>query len=209
MIKTALTDESDGTTAKLEDNSQIVTVRPWPPREEQKTQGFNRFITNDGLESGSEDMQVVGTLAAPIEFWIPASVENDRYITTLFFIIADATATLSQFGAVTALTNGCRIFYERPSGEVNLHTTLKSNFDFVQFCEGQPAFGTGNDAFRGKNVSGNSEAYIPVKDLTKMSPPYGIRLAQGTEQRFVIQVRDTTTGVDRFDVRVEGFDRLP
>ena len=209
MIRTVITDIRDETAALLEDGSQIVTTRPWPPLEDQKTQGFNRPMTDDGLITGSEDMQVVGTLAAPIEFWIPASVDNDRYITTLFFTIADAAATLSQFGAVTALTNGCRIFYERKSGEIDLHTTLKSNFDFVQFCEGQPAFGTGNDAFRGKNVSGNSEAYIPVKDLTKMSPPYGIRLARGTQQRFVLQVRDTTTGVDRFDVRVEGFDRIP
>ncbi len=54
-----------------------------------------------------------------------------------------------------------------------------------------------------------SEAYIPVLDLVEMNPPYGIRLTRGTEQRFVLQVRDDTTGVDRFDVRATGFDRLP
>lgn len=209
MIKTALADIRDGNTALLEDGAQIVIARPWAPLEEQKTQPFNQLLTDDGLVTGSEDMQVVGTLAAPLEFWIPASVTNDRYITSLAFVIADAGATLVKFGFITALTNGCRIFYERKSGEINIHSALKSNFDFVQLCLGQPAFGDGNNAFRANNVISTSEGYIPVLDLMVMNPPYGIRLARGTQQRLVLQVRDDTTGVDRFDVRATGFDRLP
>ncbi len=209
MIKTVLTDIRDDTSALLEDGSQIVTIRPWPPLEEQKTQPFRQFLTTTGLSSGSEDMQVVGTLAAPIEFWVPADVTNDRYVTSLSFVIADQNATLDKFGTITALTNGCRLFYERASGEIELHGTLKSNFDFVQMCLGQPAFGDGNTAFRAPNIVGASEAYIPVLDLMIMNPPYGIRLARGSLQRLVVQVRDDTQGVDRFDCVATGFDRLP
>ncbi len=209
MLKTALTDIRDDTQTFLEDNALVVVTRPWPPLEEQKTQPFRQFLTSTGLVGGSADMQVAGTLAAPVEFWIPADKTNDRYVTSLSFVIADQNCTLALFGTVTALTNGCRIFYERSSGEINLHSTLKTNFDFVQLCLGQPAFGDANTAFRAANIFGSSEAYIPVLDLTVMNPPFGIRLSRGSEQRLVLQVRDTTTGVDRFDCVATGFDRLP
>ncbi len=208
MIKTVLTDIRDENTALLENGSQIVTTRPWPPLEEQKTQPFRQFLTTTGLTSGSEDMQVDGSTTA-VEFWIPADVTNDRYVTSLSFVISDQNATLDKFGTITALTNGCRLFYERASGEIEIHGTLKSNFDFVQMCLGQPAFGDGNTAFRAPNIVGASEAYIPVLDLTVLNPPFGIRLARGTLQRMVIQVRDLTTGVDRFDCVATGFDRIP
>ena len=204
-----LTDKRNGSSAKLEDGALTVVTRPWPPLEEQKAQPFRQFLTTTGLVGGTSDMQAVGTLAAPIEFWIPADKTNDRYVTSLSFVIADQNCTLALFGTVTALTNGCRIFYERSSGEINLHSTLKTNFDFVQLCLGQPAFGDANTAFRAANIFGSSEAYIPVLDLTVMNPPFGIRLSRGTQQRLVLQVRDTTTGVDRFDCVATGFDRLP
>jgi len=40
-------------------------------------------------------------------------------------------------------------------------------------------------------------------------PPFGFKLDKGSNQRLVLEVRDTTTGVDSFNALVKGFDRLP
>uniref|UniRef100_A0A6M3LX56 Uncharacterized protein n=1 Tax=viral metagenome TaxID=1070528 RepID=A0A6M3LX56_9ZZZZ len=49
---------------------------------------------------------------------------------------------------------------------------------------------------------------IPVLDLTKMLPPYGIKLDQSSSQILSLTVRDNCTGVDQFDCIANGFDRL-
>ena len=123
-------------------------------------------------------------------------------------MIADAGATMSKFGNITALTNGCNLFFDRATGTITIHDTLKSNLDFVRLCLGQPAFGTAADSFRIKNDISTSEGYIPVLDLTKLVPPFGIKLDLGTNQRFVLEVKDNTSTVDAFDAIAYGFDRL-
>lgn len=85
--------------------------------------------------------------------------------------------------------------------------TLKSNWDFVRLCLGNPSFGDAG-AFRVNNVSGTSEGYIPVLDLTKLIPPYGIKLDMGTNQKLVLEIRDDVQGVDSFNAICYGFDRI-
>lgn len=191
------------------DNSLLVMQQPYPPIGVSKMYVFRRKMSLDGTATGTSDMRVLGTLAAPVKFYIPADEPDDRYITMLSFVIAGAAATLSEFSTVPALTNGCRLYYEQPSGEKVIHDALKSNWDFVRLCNGQPAFGSGADVFRATNVIGTSEAYIPTLDLTKIMPPYGIKLDRATNQRLVLEVRDdlTAVAITAFDVIAYGFDR--
>ena len=73
---------------------------------------------------------------------------------------------------------------------------------------GQPAFGATTNAFIASNVSGLSEAVIPILDLTKILPPFGIKLDKSSIQTLSLTVRDNCTGVDQFDCIAYGFDRL-
>ena len=146
-------------------------------------------------------MRVDGSVTN-VDFYVEAQAGCDIYIKTIAIVIADAGATLNKFGNITALANGVEFFWEtQADGETTLHPGLTSNFDFVQLCGGQPAFGDSAGAFRGTNIQGSSEGYIPVLDVGKIfGMPYGLRLKEGTTERLVFRVRDDTTGVDRFDI---------
>jgi len=211
-LKTQIEDGAgSGGRAAVVDNALVVISHPHPPLGTSKTYPVRQYMTLDGTEGGTSSMKVVGTLAAPVKFFIPAGLDDDRYITMLSFVIAGAGATLSEFSTVPALTNGCKLYYEQPAGVRVIHDALKSNFDFVRLCVGTPAFGAAADAFRASNVIGTSEAYIPTLDLTKIIPPYGIKLDAGSNQKFVLEIRDDTTSASivAFDVIAYGFDRVP
>jgi len=157
---------------------------------------------------GSNDMRVDGSVTNQ-DFYIKADQENDRYIKTVSLVIADDGAKLSKFGAITALTNGVQMFYEDESGIVEIHEGLKTNWDLVRLAGGQPAFGTGADVFKGKDIEGKVDAYIPVINLSEVfGLTYGIRLKAKSTQQIVFRIRDNITAIDSFNAIAYGFDRL-
>ena len=187
-----------------------VVVHPHPPENEHVLLlPFSQSLTDDGTATGSADMQVVGTLAAPIEFRVKASDTKDIYIKTLSIEIADSGASLNEFGAVTALTNGCKLLWRVTEvGEIQIDGALKSNYDFVRLAQGNPSFGTGNASFLASNVEGTSEAFIPVIDFAAVfGLPWGLRLRKGSTDSLVLVVQDTTTAVDAFNMIAYGVQR--
>ena len=198
-----------GKVAKVNgDGDLLVTTTGIPP--ETTNVVLKPFASLLETAAGSTDMKVTGTLAVPIDFYVQAGNQGDRYIQTLAFTIADAAASLNQFGNLSALTNGAQLIYEDSIlGDTIIAESMKTNFDFVQLCNFEPTFGTGTAAFLASNVSGTSEAYVPVLDLTDVfGLPYGLRLPKDSDKKLKIRIRDTTTGVDRFDVKAFGFDRI-
>lgn len=204
-------DGKTGQHAHIENNALVTVNEPHPPFGKSKTYLFRQYMTTDGTATGTSSMKVVGTLAAPVKFYVSAGKNDDRYITNISFVLAGAGATISEFCTDPALANGCRLYYERERGEKVIHDALKTNFDFIRLSLGTPAFGSGADAFRATNVVGTSEAFIPVVDLTRLMPPYGIKLDAGSNQRLVLEVRDITTAASivAFDAIAYGFDREP
>lgn len=210
-LQVQIHDSKNAQNVAVENNALVTVSEPHPPFGKSKTYLFRQFMTTDGTSSGTSSMKVAGTLAAPIKFYIPAGKNDDRYITTVSFLIAGAGATLSEFSTIAALTNGCKLYYERERGEKVIHEALKTNFDFVRLCIGTPAFGDAATAFRASNVVATSDAYIPVLYLSQIIPPYGIKLDAGSNQRLVFEIRDDTTSasIDAFDAICYGFDREP
>ena len=179
-----------------------------PPNPKGRAQIFRQFMTNDGTSSGSNDMQVDGSTTA-VEFWVQADSTNDLYISSLSFVISDASATLNKFGNITALTNGCDLEYFTDGGTTTIANALKTNFDFVRLCLGNPSFGDSAGAFRASNVEGTSEGYLPVLDLKNVfGIPWGIRLRPGSSDKIILRVNDNTTGVDAFNCITYGFTRV-
>ena len=206
MIKSIITDgKGTGSKAMIDDQSAlVVSVTTSPPLIIQKKKIYRAYLANS---AGATDMRVNGSVTN-VEFYASASGTADRYITQLSFIIADAGATLSKFGAIAALANGCKLTYERLGETITIHNALKSNWDFVRLSLGNPAFGQQANAFIAYNVFGSSEGVIPLLDFTKIMPPYGIKLDKGTIQRLILTIRDDCTGVDQFDCVTYGFDRF-
>jgi len=203
-IKTEIIDGfGTGTRAKVDDEGQLhVIVHPHPPKGEQITAiPFRQYFTDDGTNVGSNDMKVDGS-TTNVDFYITASTSKDIYIKTLSFVIADASAVLNKFGNITALTNGVKFeWVTNDQGIVEIHEGLKSNFDFIRICGGNPGIGTGTNSFRASNVEGNSEGYIPTMNMSiTFGLPYGVRLRKGTKDSLRFTIRDNVTGVDAFNV---------
>ena len=208
MINVEIRDSGGtGEKARVLDKGLLVTLNPSPPIVDQKTIPFRQFFTDTGKPTGSRDMLVDGSVTN-IDFTIPASQENIRYITSISWVIADAGASFNKFGNIAALTNGCSLFYSRAEGEIVIHDELKTNFDFIRLSQGNPSFGSAADAFRGKNIIGMSEGYIPILDLAKLIPPFGIALNPNTQERITFRIRDDVSGIDEFDAIAYGFERL-
>jgi hypothetical protein len=118
-------------------------------------------------------------------------------------------------GNGAALTNGCRLYYEDKNGEVNIGTSLQTNFDFIRLCQGNPAFNNGDDSGGGGKGSSAADAIIPVLNISDIfGLPYGIKLQRATTHKLVLEVNDDiTAGVlganAAFNIIAYGFKRKP
>lgn len=207
MSLPVIIEDRDGTPAKVVNNAVMVCDVGIPPVVDEKIRIFRDYFRDS---AGSEDMQAVGSLTDIKDYSISAPSDSDRYIHTINFIIADAGAALNDFGNLPALTNGVEIVYEDAKlGDVVISSSLKSNFDFVRLCNGNPSFGDGTAAFRASNVVGSSEAFIPSLNVKEVfGTPWGIKLSRNTNLKLKIRIKDDTTGVDQFDAIAYGYDRL-
>ncbi len=179
-----------------------VVIHPHPPKDEVKTAiPFRQFFTDDGSATGTTNMRVDGS-TNNVDFFIQAIATRDIYIKTISVLIADVNATLDKFGTLTALTNGVEFkWVSAELGTVTIAAALKTNFAFVRLALGDPAFGTGANAFQAANIAGNSEGYLPVIDLAKVfGPPWGLRLKKGTLDSLRFTIKDNVTTIDGFDI---------
>lgn len=221
MIKTVIRDLLTGYTAKVdEDNAILVKSIPIPTvstRDDQKP--FAQLFTDTGLPTGNSNMNVDGSVTSR-EFKISSSSTGDRYITNISFTLTDnnsGSVKLNVFGGLaTALTNGVKIFYQTEKGTVQFQQGIafKSNFEILRLCLGNPAFGTGADAYKLQSVSGVGAAtqhgYFPILDIRKTYGfQWGIRLRQSADQKLIIQINDNLLAVGGFTAYATGFDLAP
>ena len=199
--------------ASIVDNDSLKVISSAVPvfGEQTKQIAYRDYFRNS---AGSQNMNIVGSLAAPVDFNILAHTGAcDRYIKSISFELLGTNATLSQFGSITALTNGVDILYFNPDvegGFVNISLEgLKTNWEILRLCKGDPAFGNGTNAFRASNVVGNNDAFIPFLDINVVfGLVNGIRLRAGTNDKIVIRINDNLSTVTGFTAIGSGFDRL-
>ena len=188
-----------------DDGEQLNITSPYPPLRPQKVKPFRMYLTDDGLSTGSNDMGIDGS-STNVDFWIPSSETDDRYITSLNVEVAyGTTGQPNEWADGTALTNGMRLFYISYLGEVEIHEGIKSNQDFFRL-----GFSLIPTAWEIRHLGASNDfGYIMEVDLTKMGLPYGIKLDSGTTQKLVITVRDNAgTAADTFNIIGYGFDRF-
>lgn len=188
-------------------NSVFVTDTGIPPSNlKSSLRPFSSFMLDS---NGSSDMKVSASLTGFVDYEIGSSSDGDRYINALAFTISDSGAVLNKFGNITELINGCQlIFQDEIAGNVIIADSLKSNFDFVQMCGFFPSFGDGTAAFRASNVFGSSEAYVPILKSDLYGLKNGLHIPKNSTKKLILRIRDNVSGVDRFDVKAFGFDRI-
>jgi len=188
-----------------DDQELMVITSSYPPLTSQKVQPFRQYLTNDGLPSGTNDMGVDGS-STNVDYYIPSKVGEDRYITSLNFIVGyGASGQPNQWGDGAALTNGSRLFYSSERGSVDIHDGIKSNQDIFRL-----SFSPIPTAWEVRHVNAtNDYGYFISMDLTKMGLPFGIKLDSNSSQRLTLRIRDNAgTAADSFNCIAYGFDRF-
>ena len=196
MIKAKVTNE-DGQSLNIDNEGNLNTVahkRP-PLFQETTLLPLREYFTNNG----SRDMDVDGSVT-PVDFSIDANADRQISIKSMFVSIVDAGATLSEFGNIPALTNGVEFIWQSQEfGEIVIAVELKSNYDFVAFGGGQPAFGNQANAFKAQNVIGVEEAYLAFVDFQVLFGfEFGIPLRKGTKDRLLFRINDDASPVFSF-----------
>jgi len=190
--------------AVSDDHELSVISAPYPPLEVQKVQPFRQYLTLDGTPSGDNDMGVDGSVTN-VDYYIPAKVGEDRYITTLNFIVGyGGTSKPYLWADAAALANGCRLFYESQRGEVDIHDGITSNQDFFRL-----SFSPIPQAWEVRHVNANNDyGYFITMDLTKLGLQFGVKLDRNSHQRLTMRIRDDATDADSFNCIAYGFDRF-
>jgi hypothetical protein len=205
MAKVEITSGGNREATITKDGELNVIQASYPPFVEQKVQPFRQYLTADGTSGGSNDLGVDGS-STNVDFWIPASTSNDRYITTLSFIVGyAATGKPFQWADGAALTNGTRLWYENRRGEHDIHDAIKANQDLFRL-----SFDPIPTSWEVRHVNANNDyGYFVSTDLRKMGLPFGIKLDAGTTQRLSITIKDNAgTSAVAFNCIGYGFERF-
>ena len=205
-IKSLIADAYSKVSALVTDDRELsVIAAPYPPLVPQKVRPFRQKFTDNGLASGNDDMSVDGS-SVSVDYFIDADQSNDRYITTINFIVGYGTSGQpNEWGDGSQLANGVRIFYTSTLGEVDVHDGIKSNQDFFRL-----SFAPVPTAWEVRHVNAlNDFGYFITLDLTKLGFPFGIKLDRGTKQSLTISIRDNVAAdVDSFNAIAYGIDRF-
>lgn len=191
--------------AVTKDQELCTIPAPYPPLVEQKVFPFRQYLTDDGLADGTNDMGVDGS-ATNVDYYIPADPENDRYITSLNFIVGyGASGQPNQWANGAALTNGSRLFYTSRHGEKEVHDGIKTNQDLFRL-----SFSPIPTGWEVRHVNAtNDYGYFISMDLTRLGLPYGIKLDRESNQKLTMTIRDNAgLDADSFNCIAYGFERF-
>ena len=192
--------------AAVTDDQEVCTINaPYPPFTQQKVRPFRQYLTDDGLADGTNDMGVDGSVTN-VDYFISAKEDEDRYITSLNFIVGYATSGKPYLWADgAALTNGSRLFYSSQRGEVDIHEGILNNQDLFRL-----SFSPIPTAWEVRHVNANNDfGYFISMDITKLGLPFGVKLDAGSSQRLTMRIRDNAgTSAASFNCIGYGFDRF-
>ena len=198
--------DSNGTPAVFEDGLQIVSAFTCPPLLPQKNKIFSQKFTTTGLSGGTSEMGV-NAAAAQVEYYIPADVDNDRYITRITFILGYGTSAQGWEFADSggALTNGVKVSYTDTYGDEVTIMNPKSNYSFLRASGVNSSIE--NWQSRGFAAVGDYGFFVNIF-FTDIMPPYGVKLDRGTNQKMSVIIRDNCSDADLFNCQAFGFERF-
>jgi len=163
---------------------------------------FTQYFTDNGQSSGSNDLIVDGS-STPQDFYISSSQDVDRYIKNVNILISDNGASLNNFGALSALTNGVDFVYSNINiGEIFINQGLTTNLDLVRLSGiNASSVGDGTSAYRADVSGAGADSYIVTIDMTStFGFPWGLKLSKGSTDKLIFRINDNLAGIDTFNV---------
>lgn len=184
-----------------------VVVHPHPPLDEEIAPlPFSQYFTDTGNSSGSSNMAINGS-STSVPFYIAANNSFDVYINSITVQISDPGARLDRFGAITALTNGVRFYYESTeTGQLVIEEAIQTNLDFFRDATAGKGFGSGATAWLADIQGGAGEdTYFPEIDLQeRFGLVWGLKLPKSSSARIVFEVQDNLTALSTFNIKGYG-----
>ena len=154
-----------------------------------------RFLTSDGLAGTGSNEDITG--AADVHWTGPPDGEIWDIHRIIINVKDTGTVNADTFGALTALTNGCKLELRRGEAQVKMldfldGTTIKNNGDWAHMCYDL-------------NISAAAAGAKQVTcrwTFSKGGQP--VRLVGGLQERLVFETQDDTTGLVEFSIMAQG-----
>lgn len=165
---------------------------------------FDQFFKTT---AGSKNMNVNGTLAAPVTFSIKASTDFDIFIRSISARVQDTGSSMDKFAGVAALTNGVKFSLFRGTTEYLMREgNIKTMLDFYRLGAktSLPETTTGGLAITINLIA--SQVYQPQIDISETYgyPSIGLKLRKGSTDALAFVVQDNLTGLDEFNILASG-----
>jgi hypothetical protein len=204
MWRVGLADNDTGRGAEVDKHGGlVVTQAGHPPTDgHQVSKVFRQFFTDTGESDGDSDMSVDGSVTN-LDFRVQSTPLRDRYITAISLIVAYGTSgNPFEWADGSALSNGVRLFYSSPDGEVDIHDSIKSNQDMFRL-ERTPV----STSWEVRHVNAlNDYGYFININLLEMMPPWGVPLITESDDKLVFRIKDNvSTDADTFNAIAYGF----
>lgn len=201
----------DGFKACVNSRGAVLSAPFSYPAFEQEVPSYpiSKWFTDDGTDSGSNDMRVDGS-STSVDFFISAN-GSPRFIKSISVRISDPNAELDEFGNLAALTNGITFSYFNDAiGRVVIQDAIQTNLDFIRIGLNTPPVGDNNNAFRCAVGGSGPETYLPIIDMNFVfGMPYGLYLAAGSTDKVIFTVNDDlSSGMTAFNIIAFGREFL-
>lgn len=155
--------------------------------------GFTTSLVQGVTGSGTNNMNVAGTLASPIRYSISPPISTVFVVGKIEFFIRDSGAALNKFGGLDPLTNGVKMDVVSEALPLIPYFTAKTNADIMtQADEGELI----DNGF----TSGGQDL---VKAVFNFEP--GLRIPYGGGSNVYVIIQDNLTELDSFRVRAKGW----
>jgi hypothetical protein len=209
MKTTSIVDEDGNVLKVYGEGYTTVAVHQHPPEDESIIAlPFRQYFTDNGLSTGSKDMNVSPSALGYTDFYISSQSEYDVYIKYITCEIGDGgSPALNKFGALSALTNGVAFYWDSQLEPLyELHEGIKTNKEFIRIASDTAGIGTGVEAFLADVSGGGTEkSYLPNMDMTELyGLPWGLRLKKKTNDKIIFRVQDDLTGLTTFNAIATG-----
>lgn len=208
MLRVVVKGNSDNELKVNGEGEIAVVIHQHPPIDEEVLAlPFRQYFTDDGFSSGSNIMNVNGSVSSQ-DFYIIASPDYDIYIKYITIEIGDGgSPSLNKFGSLSALTNGVSFYWNTTNEPLyELHEGIKTNKEFIRIASDTGAIGTGTEAYLADVSGGGTEkSYLPNMDMKEIyGLPWGLRLRKGSLDKLIFRIQDNLTGLSTFNAIATG-----
>ena len=182
-----------------------VSLPELPPSGSKNRTGIlNQELVNS---AGENNMNVAGSLAAPLIFSLKSSDDYDIYIRQITILIAATSVVHNKFGNVNILPNGWDLELIEGAITTSLMDKAQTSGQVIMQAGFSDPFGSDATSFQLTRWTGNEDAHLINIPIFRWLPS-GLRIGRGTTDRLSSIINDSLIELSEFKVRAFGYKHL-